>query len=195
MGSIPRQERSSAAARCHRGAQGCGGPACLGPSAEGPAGRAARCGPLGLCANGASGGGGPSRAAPSAAALTACASLPQSHSSYLEVGQCGSSQDASREGVSLSSHSSRRSSHTTLSDSTCTCPGLGAERPPQSRGPAGRDRGGRGMLGMGPTHRVMTSDRAETEPRPPSCESRFPGLSPAEGHGCWLWFWGQEVTR
>ncbi|XP_064569357.1 circadian clock protein PASD1 isoform X4 [Zonotrichia leucophrys gambelii] len=44
----------------------------------------------------------------------------KSHSSYLEVGQCGSSQDASREGVSLSSHSSRRSSHTTLSDSTST---------------------------------------------------------------------------
>ncbi|NWR18075.1 NPAS2 protein, partial [Emberiza fucata] len=46
------------------------------------------------------------------------ASSLKSHSSYLEVGQCGSSQDASREGVSLSSHSSRRSSHTTLSDST-----------------------------------------------------------------------------
>ncbi|XP_039573216.1 circadian clock protein PASD1 isoform X3 [Passer montanus] len=44
----------------------------------------------------------------------------KSHSSYLDVGQCGSSQDASREGVSLSSHSSRRSSHTTLSDSTST---------------------------------------------------------------------------
>uniref|UniRef100_A0A663EN83 Neuronal PAS domain protein 2 n=1 Tax=Aquila chrysaetos chrysaetos TaxID=223781 RepID=A0A663EN83_AQUCH len=42
---------------------------------------------------------------------------PQSHSSYLDVGRCGSSQDASREGVSLSSHSSRRSSHTALSDS------------------------------------------------------------------------------
>ncbi|XP_040470804.1 circadian clock protein PASD1 isoform X4 [Falco naumanni] len=44
----------------------------------------------------------------------------KSHSSYLDVGQCGSSQDASREGVSLSSHSSRRSSHTALSDSTST---------------------------------------------------------------------------
>ncbi|KAM8997622.1 neuronal PAS domain-containing protein 2-like isoform 1-T3 [Ara ararauna] len=44
----------------------------------------------------------------------------KSHSSYLGVGQCGSSQDASREGVSLSSHSSRRSSHTALSDSTST---------------------------------------------------------------------------
>ncbi|KAF4794437.1 Circadian locomoter output cycles protein kaput [Turdus rufiventris] len=44
----------------------------------------------------------------------------KSHSSYLDVRQCGSSQDASREGVSLSSHSSRRSSHTTLSDSTST---------------------------------------------------------------------------
>ncbi|NXQ29781.1 NPAS2 protein, partial [Alaudala cheleensis] len=44
----------------------------------------------------------------------------KSHSSYLDVGQCGSSQDASREGVSLSSHSSRCSSHTTLSNSTCT---------------------------------------------------------------------------
>ncbi|XP_050830259.1 circadian clock protein PASD1 isoform X3 [Serinus canaria] len=44
----------------------------------------------------------------------------KSHSSYLDVGQCGSSQEASREGVSLSSHSSRRSSHTTLSDSTST---------------------------------------------------------------------------
>ncbi|KFQ29746.1 Circadian locomoter output cycles protein kaput, partial [Merops nubicus] len=43
----------------------------------------------------------------------------KSHSSYLEVGQCGSSQGASREGVSLSSHSSRRSSHTALSDSAC----------------------------------------------------------------------------
>ncbi|RMB98376.1 hypothetical protein DUI87_25282 [Hirundo rustica rustica] len=44
----------------------------------------------------------------------------KSHSSYLDVGQCGSSQDASREGVSLSSHSSRCSSHTTLSNSTST---------------------------------------------------------------------------
>ncbi|NWT62890.1 NPAS2 protein, partial [Erythrocercus mccallii] len=44
----------------------------------------------------------------------------KSHSSYLDVGQCGSSQDASREGVSLSSHSSRCSSHTTLSNSTCS---------------------------------------------------------------------------
>ncbi|XP_068008278.1 circadian clock protein PASD1 isoform X2 [Melanerpes formicivorus] len=44
----------------------------------------------------------------------------KSHSSYLDVGQCGSSQDASREGVSLSSHSSRRSSHTALSDSAST---------------------------------------------------------------------------
>uniref|UniRef100_A0A8C0FTU6 Neuronal PAS domain protein 2 n=1 Tax=Bubo bubo TaxID=30461 RepID=A0A8C0FTU6_BUBBB len=43
----------------------------------------------------------------------------KSHSSYLDVGQCGSSQDASREGVSLSSHSSWRSSHTALSDSAC----------------------------------------------------------------------------
>ncbi|XP_074910219.1 circadian clock protein PASD1 [Buteo buteo] len=44
----------------------------------------------------------------------------KSRSSYLDVGQCGSSQDASREGVSLSSHSSRRSSHTALSDSAST---------------------------------------------------------------------------
>ncbi|XP_030352493.1 circadian clock protein PASD1 isoform X3 [Strigops habroptila] len=44
----------------------------------------------------------------------------KSHSSYLDVGQCSSSQDASQEGVSLSSHSSRRSSHTALSDSTST---------------------------------------------------------------------------
>ncbi|XP_009470577.1 PREDICTED: PAS domain-containing protein 1 [Nipponia nippon] len=44
----------------------------------------------------------------------------KSHSSYLDVGQCSSSQDASREGVSLSSHSSRRSSHTALSDSAST---------------------------------------------------------------------------
>ncbi|XP_009078831.1 PREDICTED: neuronal PAS domain-containing protein 2-like [Acanthisitta chloris] len=44
----------------------------------------------------------------------------KSHGSYLDVGQCGSSQDASREGVSLSSHSSRHSSHTALSDSTST---------------------------------------------------------------------------
>ncbi|XP_035179965.1 circadian clock protein PASD1 isoform X2 [Oxyura jamaicensis] len=40
----------------------------------------------------------------------------KSHSSYLDMGQCGSSQ----EGVSLSSHSSRRSSHTALSDSAST---------------------------------------------------------------------------
>ncbi|XP_075619592.1 circadian clock protein PASD1 isoform X1 [Balearica regulorum gibbericeps] len=44
----------------------------------------------------------------------------KSHGSFLEVGQCGSSQDASREGLSLSSHSSRRSSHTALSDSAST---------------------------------------------------------------------------
>uniref|UniRef100_A0A8B9I1A0 Neuronal PAS domain protein 2 n=1 Tax=Anser brachyrhynchus TaxID=132585 RepID=A0A8B9I1A0_9AVES len=44
----------------------------------------------------------------------------KSHGSYLDVGQCGSSQEASREGVSLSSHSSRRSSHTALSDSAST---------------------------------------------------------------------------
>ncbi|XP_042732697.1 circadian clock protein PASD1 isoform X2 [Lagopus leucura] len=44
----------------------------------------------------------------------------KSHGSYLEVGRCGSSQDASREGMSLSSHSSRRSSHTALSDSAST---------------------------------------------------------------------------
>ncbi|XP_010078196.1 PREDICTED: neuronal PAS domain-containing protein 2-like [Pterocles gutturalis] len=44
----------------------------------------------------------------------------KSHSSYLDMGQCSSSQDASREGMSLSSHSSRRSSHTALSDSAST---------------------------------------------------------------------------
>nr|XP_047931421.1 circadian clock protein PASD1 isoform X3 [Anser cygnoides] len=44
----------------------------------------------------------------------------KSHGSYLDVGQCSSSQEASREGVSLSSHSSRRSSHTALSDSAST---------------------------------------------------------------------------
>ncbi|XP_010713812.1 neuronal PAS domain-containing protein 2 isoform X2 [Meleagris gallopavo] len=44
----------------------------------------------------------------------------KSHGSYLEVGRCGSSQDASREGMSLSSHSSRRSSHTALSDTAST---------------------------------------------------------------------------
>ncbi|XP_075291623.1 circadian clock protein PASD1 isoform X2 [Opisthocomus hoazin] len=44
----------------------------------------------------------------------------KSHSTYLDVGHCGSSQDASREGLSLSSHSSRRSSHTALSDSAST---------------------------------------------------------------------------
>ncbi|XP_063272914.1 circadian clock protein PASD1 isoform X2 [Prinia subflava] len=43
----------------------------------------------------------------------------KSHSSFLAVGPCGS-QDAGREGVSLSSHSSRCSSHTTLSNSTST---------------------------------------------------------------------------
>lgn len=64
---------------------------------------------------------------------------PQSHSSYLDVGQCGSSQDASREGVSLSSHSSRRSSHTALSDSACRCqhgrgqPSVGARSGLESR--------------------------------------------------------------
>ncbi|XP_009574891.1 PREDICTED: neuronal PAS domain-containing protein 2-like, partial [Fulmarus glacialis] len=41
----------------------------------------------------------------------------KSHSSYLDVGQ---KKNASREGVSLSSHSSRRSSHTALSDSAST---------------------------------------------------------------------------
>ncbi|KFP00748.1 Circadian locomoter output cycles protein kaput, partial [Calypte anna] len=50
------------------------------------------------------------------------ASSVKSHSSYLDMGQCGSSQDASREAVSVSSHSSRRSSHTALSDSACRYP-------------------------------------------------------------------------
>ncbi|XP_062440503.1 circadian clock protein PASD1 [Rhea pennata] len=44
----------------------------------------------------------------------------KSHGSYLDVRQCGKSQEPSREGVSLSSHSSRRSSHTALSDSAST---------------------------------------------------------------------------
>ncbi|KAM8800294.1 LOW QUALITY PROTEIN: neuronal PAS domain-containing protein 2-like [Eudromia elegans] len=44
----------------------------------------------------------------------------KSHGSYLDVRQGGSSQEASREGLSLSSHSSRRSSHTALSDSAST---------------------------------------------------------------------------
>ncbi|KFR05210.1 Neuronal PAS domain-containing protein 2, partial [Nipponia nippon] len=52
----------------------------------------------------------------------------KSHSSYLDVGQCSSSQDASREGVSLSSHSSRRSSHTALSDSACRCQSTSSTR-------------------------------------------------------------------
>ena len=75
----------------------------------------------------------------------------QSHSTYLDVGHCGSSQDASREGLSLSSHSSRRSSHTALSDSACRCqhvrgqPSAGArrgwraEQPPKFQGSAGSD--------------------------------------------------------
>ncbi|XP_064374301.1 circadian clock protein PASD1 isoform X1 [Dromaius novaehollandiae] len=44
----------------------------------------------------------------------------KSHGSYLDMRQCGNSQETSREGVSLSSHSSRRSSHTALSDSAST---------------------------------------------------------------------------
>lgn len=107
-------------------------PAGFGVSAAGPGGQ-------GLSANKGSG---RRRSLPGpfppAEGLTVVLRSPQSHSSYLEVGQCGSSQDASREGVSLSSHSSRRSSHTTLSDSTCRCrgspAGLGwrAERPPNA---------------------------------------------------------------
>ncbi|NWZ68799.1 NPAS2 protein, partial [Acrocephalus arundinaceus] len=68
----------------------------------------------------------------------------KSHSSYLDVGQCSSSQDASREGVSLSSHSSRCSSHTTLSNSTLSLaatssvrPGTDTSTPSRPPGPPG----------------------------------------------------------
>ncbi|XP_042336430.1 circadian clock protein PASD1 isoform X2 [Sceloporus undulatus] len=41
----------------------------------------------------------------------------KSHGSYIDIRQCVTNQEASRERVSVSSHSSRRSSHTALSDS------------------------------------------------------------------------------
>ncbi|KYO32838.1 hypothetical protein Y1Q_0009417 [Alligator mississippiensis] len=44
----------------------------------------------------------------------------KSHKSYVDIRQCGNSQETSRERVSVSSHSSRRSSHTALSDSAST---------------------------------------------------------------------------
>ncbi|XP_032625346.1 circadian clock protein PASD1 isoform X1 [Chelonoidis abingdonii] len=44
----------------------------------------------------------------------------KSHNSYLDIRQCGNNQDTSRERVSVSSPSSRRSSHTALSDSAST---------------------------------------------------------------------------
>lgn len=95
----------------------------------------------------------------------------QSHSSYLDVRQCGSSQDASREGVSLSSHSSRRSSHTTLSDSTCRCwgsPGYrqwaGGQSSLQNTGvwlEVTKSGVGGESSALEPTYRAMTSHRAE----------------------------------
>ncbi|XP_028923958.1 circadian clock protein PASD1 isoform X1 [Ornithorhynchus anatinus] len=48
------------------------------------------------------------------------ASSLKSHSSYIDNRQCESNQDTSRERVSVSSHSSRRSSHTAMSDSAST---------------------------------------------------------------------------
>ncbi|XP_032994166.1 circadian clock protein PASD1 [Lacerta agilis] len=44
----------------------------------------------------------------------------KSHGSYIDIRQCLTNQEASRERVSVSSHSSRRSSHTALSDSAST---------------------------------------------------------------------------
>ncbi|KAH0630841.1 hypothetical protein JD844_004140 [Phrynosoma platyrhinos] len=44
----------------------------------------------------------------------------KSHGSYIDIRQCITNQEASRERVSVSSHSSRRSSHTALSDSAST---------------------------------------------------------------------------
>ncbi|XP_061454947.1 circadian clock protein PASD1 [Rhineura floridana] len=44
----------------------------------------------------------------------------KSHGSYMDIRHCVTNQEASREGVSVSSHSSRRSSHTALSDSAST---------------------------------------------------------------------------
>ncbi|KAJ7310456.1 hypothetical protein JRQ81_007375, partial [Phrynocephalus forsythii] len=44
----------------------------------------------------------------------------KSHGSYIDIRQCVTTQETSRERVSVSSHSSRRSSHTALSDSAST---------------------------------------------------------------------------
>ncbi|XP_053129557.1 circadian clock protein PASD1 isoform X2 [Hemicordylus capensis] len=44
----------------------------------------------------------------------------KSHGSYIDIRQCVTNQEASRDKVSVSSHSSRRSSHTALSDSAST---------------------------------------------------------------------------
>ncbi|XP_065412774.1 circadian clock protein PASD1 isoform X4 [Chrysemys picta bellii] len=44
----------------------------------------------------------------------------KSHNSYLDIRQCGNNQETSRDRVSVSSPSSRRSSHTALSDSAST---------------------------------------------------------------------------
>ncbi|XP_044283300.1 circadian clock protein PASD1 isoform X1 [Varanus komodoensis] len=44
----------------------------------------------------------------------------KSHGSYINIQQCVANQEASRERLSVSSHSSRRSSHTALSDSAST---------------------------------------------------------------------------
>uniref|UniRef100_A0A8C7EAM5 PAS domain containing repressor 1 n=1 Tax=Nothoprocta perdicaria TaxID=30464 RepID=A0A8C7EAM5_NOTPE len=62
----------------------------------------------------------------------------KSPGSYVDVRRCGSGQEASREGVSLSSHSSRRSSHTALSDSAC-----------RRAGARGGGAGGRAAAGIG----------------------------------------------
>lgn len=117
---------------------------------------------------------------------------PQSHSSYLDVGQCGSSQEASREGVSLSSHSSRRSSHTALSDSACRCLarwGGEGQSSPQNlwvgwETSSSRDRVGsgsaqhQGLRRCGATRRVLCHPR-ETR------GGRLGDAAPQHSGGCW----------
>ncbi|KFR10779.1 Circadian locomoter output cycles protein kaput, partial [Opisthocomus hoazin] len=87
----------------------------------------------------------------------------KSHSTYLDVGHCGSSQDPSWEGLSLSSHSSRRSSHTALSDSASTSSMRHTDTSTPSRPSAPAEKA---APGLGPDLRALATPQAAGEHLP-----------------------------
>uniref|UniRef100_K7GDD4 Neuronal PAS domain protein 2 n=1 Tax=Pelodiscus sinensis TaxID=13735 RepID=K7GDD4_PELSI len=103
---------------------------------------------------------------------------PASHNSYIDIRQCGANQDTGGDGVSRSSPSSRRSSHTALSDSACTYPRLHWQSPASAGGCT------HGAVVPAETQPVVPGIVAVcTRPAPqaaqgPNCDSERPALGP-----------------